>query len=88
MPAAKVYLAPGTTDMRAGIDRLRMTFQGFLDLDPFSGHLFVFCNRTGQKFHVLDMLDGVSTFAVCHGHNADNLPSPDQGLGGLSHVAL
>ena len=34
MPAAKVYLAPGATDMRAGIDRLSMTVQGALDLDP------------------------------------------------------
>lgn len=40
MPAAKVYLAPGATDMRAGIDRLSMTVQGALDLDPFCGHLY------------------------------------------------
>lgn len=26
--------------MRAGIDRLSVTVQGVLDLDPFSGHLF------------------------------------------------
>jgi len=45
MPATKVYLAPGVTDMRAGIDRLSMTVLGILDLDPFSGHLSVFCNR-------------------------------------------
>lgn len=51
--AAKVYLAPGTTDMRAGIDRLSMTVQGLLDLDPFSGQLFVFCNRRRDAIKVL-----------------------------------
>ena len=53
MPAAKVYLAPGTTDMRAGIDRLSMMVQGALDLDPFSEHLFVFCNRRRDAIKVL-----------------------------------
>ena len=53
MSTAKVYLAPGTTDMRAGIDRLSMTVQGILDLDPFSGHLFVFCNRRRDAIKVL-----------------------------------
>ena len=33
MSAAKIYLSPGATDMRAGIDRLSMTVQGVLDLD-------------------------------------------------------
>ncbi len=51
--AAKVYLAPGVTDMRAGIDRLSMTVQGVLDLDPFSGQLFVFCNRRRDAIKVL-----------------------------------
>ena len=52
MPATKVYLALGVTDMRAGIDRLSMTVQGLLALDPFSGHLFVFCNRKIGRAHV------------------------------------
>ena len=53
LPATKVYLAPGVTDMRAGIDRLSMTVQGLLALDPFSGHLFVFCNRKRDALKVL-----------------------------------
>jgi transposase len=48
MAATKVYLAPGGTDMRAGINRLSLTVQSILDLDPFSGHLFVFCNVSAQ----------------------------------------
>ncbi len=41
----KVYLAIGTTDMRKAINGLSMLVQGCLELDPFSGHLFAFCNR-------------------------------------------
>ncbi len=40
----KVYLAMGHTDMRKAINGLSMLVES-LDLDPFSGHLFVFCNR-------------------------------------------
>lgn len=53
MAATKVYLAPGGTDMRAGINRLSLTVQSILDLDPFSGHLFVFCNRRRDAIKVL-----------------------------------
>jgi transposase len=41
----KVYLALGSTDMRKAINGLSMLTQGALELNPFSGHLFVFCNR-------------------------------------------
>lgn len=40
----KVYLAMGYTDMRKAINGLSIAVEQ-LDLDPFSGHLFVFCNR-------------------------------------------
>ena len=61
MPATKVFLAPGVTDMRAGIDRLSMTVQGLLALDPFSGHLFVFCKR---KRDALRSCTGIATVSV------------------------
>jgi transposase len=41
----KVYLALGNTDMRKAINGLSMLVESRLQLDPFSGHLFVFCNR-------------------------------------------
>jgi len=41
----KVYLALGNTDMRKAINGLSMLVEDRLDLNPFSGHLFVFCNR-------------------------------------------
>jgi len=43
-PDLKVYLALGHTDMRKAINGLSMLVES-LELDPFSGHLFVFCNR-------------------------------------------
>jgi transposase len=41
----KVYLALGATDMRKSINGLSIIVEDNLELDPFSGHLFVFCNR-------------------------------------------
>lgn len=43
-PDITVYLAPGATDMRKAINGLSVIVEQ-LELDPFSGHLFVFCNR-------------------------------------------
>ncbi len=40
----RVFLAPGSTDMRKAISTLSIRVQDTLRLDPFSGHLFVFCN--------------------------------------------
>ena len=41
----KVYLAIGATDMRKAINTLSALVAGRYSLDPFSGHLFAFCNR-------------------------------------------
>ena len=40
----KVYLALGNTDMRKSINGLSIIVESRFNLDPFSGHLFVFCN--------------------------------------------
>jgi transposase len=46
LPAnVRVFLAPGSTDMRKAINSLSILVEGALCLDLFSGHLFVFCNR-------------------------------------------
>lgn len=49
----KVYLALGQADMRKSINGLSALVEDHLDLDPFSGHLFVFCNR---RRHILKIL--------------------------------
>lgn len=41
----QVYLAVGSTDMRKQINSLSILVQESLELDPFSGSVFVFCNR-------------------------------------------
>ena len=41
----KVFLAAGSTDLRRSIDGLALLVAAQLELDPLSGHLFVFCNR-------------------------------------------
>ena len=40
-----MYLAAGSTDMRKQINSLSILVQERMELDPFSGSVFVFCNR-------------------------------------------
>jgi transposase len=49
----RVYLKPGSTDMRKSINTLSIMVEGGLDLDPFSGHLFAFCNRRRNIVKIL-----------------------------------
>jgi transposase len=49
----KVYLALGNTDMRKSINGLSIIVESHFDLDPFSGHLFVFCNRRRTIMKIL-----------------------------------
>lgn len=49
----KVYLGLGATDMRKSIDGLSILVSEHLHQDPFSGHLFVFCNRRRTILKIL-----------------------------------
>ena len=49
----RVWLAAGVTDMRKGFDGLATLVQHQLAADPFSGHLFVFRGRRGDRIKVL-----------------------------------
>jgi transposase len=49
-----VYLAAGPTDLRKSIDGLAIIVQEHFQLNPFSKHLFVFCNRKKDKLKVLE----------------------------------
>lgn len=44
-PCVKVHLAYGYADMRKGMDGLALLVQEVLQLDPFSGRLFIFRGR-------------------------------------------
>jgi len=52
-PSVKVYVATDITDMRKSIDSLSVLVQEVLQKDPFSGYLFVFCNKRGDKIKIL-----------------------------------
>jgi transposase len=49
LPAGvRVYLACGTTDMRKGFDGLAALVQKVLELDPYSGAVFLFRGKRGD----------------------------------------
>lgn len=52
-PSVKVFVATDATDMRKSIDALSVLTKDVLSKDPFSGHLFVFCNKRGDKIKIL-----------------------------------
>ena len=49
----KVFLALGATDMRKAIDGLSIIVSEQMQLDIFSDHLFVFCNRKRTILKIL-----------------------------------
>lgn len=53
LPGIKVYLAVGITDMRKAINSLSILVEEQMELDPFSGHLFGFCNRKRDMVKIL-----------------------------------
>lgn len=52
-PATRIYLAPGSTDMRKGFEGLYGLVRDRLACDPLSGHLFLFCNAGRNRLKVL-----------------------------------
>lgn len=51
--SSRVYLALGYTDMRKSINGLSVIVETVFTLDPFSGQVFVFCNRRRNIVKVL-----------------------------------
>ena len=49
----RVYIATGNTDMRKAINGLSILVESRMELDPFSGHLFVFSNKRRNLIKVL-----------------------------------
>lgn len=60
----KIYLACQAVDFRKGIDGYAAVCRRKLNLDPFSGHCFIFRNRRRTAIKVL-LYDG-SGFWLCH----------------------
>ena len=72
LPAGtQVWIAAGVTDMRRGFDGLASIVQSKLEENPFSGHVFVFRGRQGDRIKVLWWSgDGLCLLAkrLEHGH--------------------
>lgn len=52
-PGVKVYLVLGKTDMRKSVNGLSIMISEHIGKDPFSGHLFAFCNRRRNILKIL-----------------------------------
>ncbi len=65
LPAGtQVWLVAGVTDMRRGFDGLAALVKSSILEDPFSGHVFVFRGRRGDRVKVLWWSgDGMCMFA-------------------------
>jgi len=48
-----IYVKPGATDMRKQINGLGVIVEEELELDPFSGALFLFCNKQRRLLKIL-----------------------------------
>jgi len=49
----RIYVRPGATDMRKQMAGLSAVVQNLLKENPFSGNLFVFCNRRRNLLKIL-----------------------------------
>jgi transposase len=52
-PATRVYLAAGATDMRKGFEGLYGLVRDQLQLEPLSGHIFIFSNAQRNRLKLL-----------------------------------
>ena len=52
-PATKIYLAAGATDMRKGFDGLYGLVRDRLELEPLSGHVFLFSNAQRNRLKLI-----------------------------------
>lgn len=53
LATTRVFLAAGATDLRKSFDTLGGVVRGSLELDPLSGHLFVFTNARRNRLKIL-----------------------------------
>jgi transposase len=59
----RIWLAAGFTDLRKGFDGLSALVQTALKENPYSGQIFVFRGRRGDKIKILwDSQDGLCLF--------------------------
>jgi transposase len=85
----RIWLACGATDMRKGFDGLAAIVQLQLTEDPFSGQLFVFRGRRGDRVKLLWWDgDGLCLFAKRLERGAFVWPHAESGVVHLSRAQL
>jgi transposase len=52
-PATRIYLAAGATDMRKGFEGLYGLVRDQLQVEPLSGHIFIFSNAQRNRLKLL-----------------------------------
>jgi hypothetical protein len=77
-PATRIYLALGATDMRKGFEGLYGLVRDRIQLEPLSGHVFLFCNKARNRTKVLfwELEPGVSSVEVKAESERDQLKLP------------
>ena len=87
--AARVWLAAGVTDMRKGFDGLAHLVQSQLAENAFSGHVFVFRGKRGDKIKLLWWSgDGLCLFAKRLERGRFIWPQADSGTVHLTSAQL
>ena len=65
-PGVRVWLAARPVDMRKGFDGLAAVVQQHLHKDPFSGQLFVFRGKRGNRLTLCILPFTVPAASCCH----------------------
>lgn len=87
-PQMRMFLAVEAVDFRKGIDGLARVCRDILQSDPFSGYVFVFCNKRRTALKIL-MYDGQG-FWLCQKRLSRGQFRwwPDKGHGHLTSLAV
>lgn len=72
-PQMRIRVAVEPVDFRKGIDGLACLCRATLDSDPFSGCVFVFCNKSRKAVKIL-VYDGQG-FWLCQNHLSSHCTS-------------
>jgi transposase len=88
--ATKIYLAPGSTDMRKNFEGLYGIVRDQLGCDPMSGYLFLFANQKRTRLKVL-VWDGSGLWVCAKRLEKGRFRWPDaatEGRVAMSHEEL